>query len=332
MRNDRNIDCSAPVAIWKEEDMIGTKRVKAMVTILRTRGCWWSKEGGCTMCGYNVESVPDVSIDNLRVQLRSVIAKYDGEEMMKVYTSGSFLDDREMPRLVRDELFAAFPTVERFLFETRPEFVTDEAIDTLPPGRCAIALGLESADDDVLDRSIRKGFHREDYERAAGLLDHRSIPLRTYLLLKPPFLTEARAIQDTVASVEVAQRYSDTISINPLNVQTRTLVEALWRRGDYRPPWIWSLIDVLKATAGKGRARVMSSPSGGGTPRGVHNCGKCDRKLLDAVERFSVNQDIAELDGLDCGCRREWEGLLYHQDRMRTSVDLERHLGNELDR
>ena len=296
MRTDRTIDCSAPVAIWKEEDMIGTKRVRAMVTILRTRGCWWSKEGGCTMCGYNVESVPDVSIEDLRVQLRSVLARYDGEEMMKVYTSGSFLDDREMPRRIRDELFAAFPTVERFLFETRPEFVTDEAIDTLPPDAAPSPLAWRAR----TTRCSIAPYARDSTERIMRGLPVCStiaIPLRTYLLLKPPFLTEARAIQDTVASVEVAQRYSDTISINPLNVQTDTLVEALWRRGDYRPPWIWSLIEVLKATAGRGRARVMSSPSGGGTPRGVHNCGKCDRKLLDAVERFSVNQDVAELDG-----------------------------------
>ena len=48
--------------------MIDGERVKAMVAILRTKGCWWSKSGGCSMCGYNVEST-DVSVDDLKAQL-----------------------------------------------------------------------------------------------------------------------------------------------------------------------------------------------------------------------------------------------------------------------
>ncbi len=331
MRSTRTIDRTSPVAIWKEEDMIGGERVKAMVAILRTKGCWWSKSGGCSMCGYNVEST-DVSVDDLKAQLAKLLDRYDGEPMLKVYTSGSFLDENEVPSTIKGELFDSFPRVRRFLIESRPEFVVESTIDSLPKGRSAIALGLESADDDVLDRSVRKGFHLNDYQRAADVLASGSVPLRTYLLLKPPYLTEARAIKDTTASIEVARRTSETISINPLNVQSHTLVEALWRRGDYRPPWLWSLVEVLRCTAGKGGPRILSTPSGGGTPRGVHNCGKCDRKILDAVERFSYTQDVRELDGLECGCRHEWEGLLLYQDRMRTAVDLDRHLGSDQER
>ena len=331
MRNTRTIDRTSPVAIWKEEDMIGGERVKAMVAILRTKGCWWSKSGGCSMCGYNVEST-DVSVDDLKAQLARLLDRYDGEPMLKVYTSGSFLDENEVPAAIKGELFDSFPKVRRFLIESRPEFVIEANIDALPKGRSAIALGLESANDDVLDRSVRKGFHLKDYQRAAEVLASSSVPLRTYLLLKPPYLTEAQAIRDTVASIEVARRTSETISINPLNVQSHTLVEALWRRGDYRPPWLWSLVEVLRSTAGKGGPRILSTPSGGGTPRGVHNCGKCDRKILDAVERFSYTQDVRELDELECGCRHEWEGLLLYQDRMRTAVDLDRHLGSDQER
>lgn len=75
----------------------------------------------------------------------------------------------------------------------------------------------------------------------------------------------------------------------------------------------------------------MSSPSGGGTVRGVHNCDACDRKVLEAIQSFSFEQDLAELDGLECGCRGEWTALMDVQGTMGTTVDVARHLSNELE-
>jgi archaeosine synthase beta-subunit len=193
-----------------------------------------------------------------------------------------------------------------------------------------VALGLESADDDVLRRSIRKGFTVADYVRAAGTLRKHSIPVRTYLLMKPPFMSEARAVRDTAASIEFARPYSESISINPVNVQSGTVIEDMWRRGDYRSPWLWSLVEVLRSGFREGGPRLFSSPSGAGTLRGVHNCDKCDRKVLDAVQRFSFEQDPKALDGLECGCKDEWRTLLQVQDGMATAVDLSRHLEDDI--
>jgi len=208
--------------------------------------------------------------------------------------------------------------------------VTDEALQGLPKEKVLVALGLESADDEVLRRSIRKGFTVADYVKAAETLRRHSIPVRTYLLLKPPFMTEARAIRDTAASIEFARQYSESISINPVNVQSGTIIEDMWRRGDYRSPWIWSLVEVLRAGWKEGGPRLFSSPSGAGTLRGVHNCDKCDRKVLDAVQRFSFEQDPKFLDGLECGCKDEWKMLQQVQDEMATTVDLSRHLEDDI--
>ncbi len=327
--NDVALRCM-PTAVWKEDDMIGTDKVKAMVAILRTKGCWWAFQKGCTMCGYNVESDQGITIEDLRAQLASVKGKYSGEPMVKIYTSGSFLDEREIPSELRLEILGAFPQAQKIIFETRPEFVTDEALESLPKEKVLVALGLESADDEVLRRSIRKGFTVADYVKAAENLRRHSIPVRTYLLLKPPFMTEARAIRDTSAAIEFARQYSESISINPVNVQSGTIIEDMWRRGDYRSPWIWSLVEVLKAGWKEGGPRLFSSPSGAGTLRGVHNCDKCDRKVLDAVQRFSFEQDPKYLDGLECGCKDEWKMLLQVQDVMATTVDLSRHLEDEI--
>jgi len=55
---DRRPDPAPPgeaarfVNLWNEPEAIGTERVDAFVSILRTRGCYWADVKGCSMCGY----------------------------------------------------------------------------------------------------------------------------------------------------------------------------------------------------------------------------------------------------------------------------------------
>ena len=125
-------------ALWKESDMSNGRKVDAMVVILRTNGCCWVRQGGCTMCGYREAgyreaSLTDVTEDDLLKQLEQALAKYKGEPFVKIYTSGSFLDDNEVPPEVRRRFFEAFSGCERILFESRPEFITPESLADVPP-------------------------------------------------------------------------------------------------------------------------------------------------------------------------------------------------------
>jgi radical SAM enzyme (TIGR01210 family) len=323
-------ELQSPVSIWKEEDVIDGQRAEAFVVILRTTGCWWSWQKGCLMCGYNSASSRAVTPDDIRAQMSKAAQRYKSERLVKIYTSGSFLDPNEIPLDIRSEIFSVFNPAERILFESRPDFIVEENLADLDP-RSAVAIGLETANEEVLRRCVRKGFTVEDYTRAAGVLREKKIPLRTYLLLKPPYLTERAAVQDAILSIGYASKFSESVSINPVNVQRDTVVDMLWRRGNYRPPWLWSLIEVLRKGKEISECRLMSSPSGGGTTRGAHNCDRCDRKILDAVQRFSYSQDLDDLGDLDCGCRKEWTGLMDLQDTMGTTVDVARYLSNELE-
>jgi radical SAM enzyme (TIGR01210 family) len=316
-------------ALWKEKDMADGRVVDTMVIILRTRGCFWSKEGGCHMCGYNSASSSAVTTEDLLAQLDAAMERYRDEPFVKIYTSGSFLDDNEVPPEVRTEVFRRFSGTERLLFESRPEFVLPARVAGLPP-QVTVALGLESANDAVLRESIHKGFSVADHRRAAQILQDAKLDIRNYVLLKPPFLSERAAIRDSLQTIRFASSYSTEISINPLNVQRGTLVERLWKRGNYRPPWIWSLMQVMEQGWTEDGPRIVSSPSGGGTPRGVHNCRDCDGELLKAIERFSFNQDVQELQGHDCGCRKRWHGALEAEAAFGTTVDLDRNLHNGL--
>ncbi|EQD62283.1 hypothetical protein B2A_02899, partial [mine drainage metagenome] len=44
-----------------------------------------------------------------------------------------------------------------------------------------------------------------------------------------------------------------------------------------------------------------------GLPRGPHNCGRCDREVLAAIEAASLTQTFEGLETLACPCRTEWQ-------------------------
>jgi radical SAM enzyme (TIGR01210 family) len=301
-----------PAAVWKEKESLDGKIVDAGVVILQTTGCSHFHRGGCSMCGYNIGSNVNIAPKDISKQFTQAVKELGKIDMLKVYTSGSFLDAREIRMEQADQILRhCADNNVRLLFESRPEYITTESLDRVLKihDRIELALGLESANDRVLRYSINKGFTVKDYDDAVGILADKRVDIRTYVLLKPPFLTEAEAVADAKATITHAAKTSKTISLNPVNVQKGTLVERLWKNWAYRSPWLWSVLGVLKASKDCGR-KVICDPTGGGKERGAHNCGKCDDIILDSIRSFSQTQDESRLGSPDCDCREIWKSVM----------------------
>lgn len=302
----------ALVNSWTEAESLDGARVPARVLILRTRGCYWADLKGCSMCGYAKDTLGrSATREELALQVAEALRGYRGEPYVKVYTSGSFLDDREVDPGSRVALARAFRgRARRLLFETLPEFATPEALAPVREafgGELEVALGLESTQPEVLNRLVNKGSTPQEYLDAARRVRAAGDRTKGYLLLKPPYLTEAEAVEDVLRSVEVARGEFDALSVNPVHIQNGTVVEWQYRRGRYRPPWLWSVVDVLRRGAPLAAGtRLVSFPTAGGLPRGPHNCGECDRRVLEAIAEASLDQRFDALDGLDCACRPKY--------------------------
>ncbi len=319
-------DANSYVSAWNEKDVLNGEIVDALVVILRTRGCSWARNKGCTMCGYYNDCNPKVKGENIIAQMEKAWRKSEGQKLLKIFTSGSFLDDREVPPETRREVLSVAAEIfEQVIFETRPEYVIRESIEDCLShfSNIQVALGLESANDMVLTHSINKGFLFDDYMRAARTVKEAGASLKTYLLVKPPFLTEKEAIRDSVESAKKVKDLTDVISFNPVNVQKRTLVEKLWRRDEYRPPWLWSVVKILEECRDLG-PRVVSFPTAGGKKRGPHNCYECDSEILKEIEEFSlgIRNGFQEAQ---CACNDVWNDLLDTQGFAQSSIDIERY-------
>lgn len=298
--------------MWTEQDVLNGEAVEAFVLILRTRGCFWARHSGCSMCGYFRDSHPDIGPAELREQLHSARDRYQGQPLVKIFTSGSFLDPREVPadlqQLILDTFFEQARQVS---IETRPEFIPHLKEVDVPAGRTLeVAMGLESANDRVLEHSIGKGFTYDQWRAGAEEVVDAGHPLKVYVLIKPPFLTEAEAIEDALLSAEKVADIAHAVSFNPVAIHGYTLVEYLWHRGLYRPPWLWSVAEVLRRAPEHFPGLIKCDVVAGGQQRGAHNCGSCDSLFLDALAAATLQGKNDVWDCLHCDCREEWLDVL----------------------
>ncbi|MHA1955394.1 MAG: archaeosine biosynthesis radical SAM protein RaSEA [Candidatus Thorarchaeota archaeon] len=321
---------SQPSAKWVAPVRLRTGTGKALSIVLGTVGCTHarSSSGGCTMCSYLLDGTEQNPSDDQIVEQFLVAFQTLQDEpaplSVKIYTSGSFLDLEEVSLDARNRILEHITKDKRItevVLESRPEFVSDTSMSDvrgiLGDKHIEIGIGLESWSDRTRSICINKGFDGESFKHALETAKKFNVGVRAYVLLKPPFLTEQEAISDSVGTIkEAASMWATTISVNPLNVQKYTLVERLWSRDAFRPPWLWSVIEVLKQARSQveSRIRLLCDPVAAGKRRGAHNCGSCDKEVIDAIREFSLNQDEKVFESLSCDCKAQWHHTLGHED------------------
>ncbi len=306
-----------PVSAWSEKDLLEKEVVDTFVIIFKTKGCSWALESGCSMCGYfNDSAFEDISGKDLLSQFENAMQKYNGERFVKIFTSGSFLDEKEISVNVRKKILKKlYETADKVSVESRPEYITNESLskikDLYKNKIFEIGIGLETADNFIREKIINKGFTFEDYTKAADIMKKNNVQLKTYALIKPPFLSEKQAIEDSLETVEKIKDITDIVSFNPVNVQRNTYVRYLWNRKMYRPPWLFSIIEILeKSKKIAPNVRIKCDIVGGGNIRGAHNCRKCDKQFLKSISDFSLKQDTKIFKNLKCNCSEKWHDQL----------------------
>ena len=308
-----------PLASWRGKERYENELLECLTVIFKSGGCTWS---ACRMCSYRHERYKNESCDtllaHLRAQLAWVMDEYDPKEfrMVKIFTSGSFFDPYEVPPAFLVDVASAFRG-KLLIAETRPEFVREDVlssfINALDDGSWKIplycAIGLETSNDAIREKSINKGFAFRDFTDAARRAHKAGAGVKAYLLLKPLFVTEGEAVADMKSSFADTIPHAEMLSMNPCTVQRNTELEFYWKRGAYRPPYLWSVLTLLAAAP----VHVTCDPLGGGQKRGPHNCGTCDYEIVKGIRDYSLTGDrdlVGALLDIACECKKEWEFVL----------------------
>ncbi|MFX1302334.1 MAG: archaeosine biosynthesis radical SAM protein RaSEA [Promethearchaeota archaeon] len=321
-----------PISFWIKRDRLINEIGKEFTIILRTKGCSWAlgEAGGCSMCGYYLDAnIEDVSATEIINQFdyafnnRINEIKQDSNNfVLKIFNSGSFLDEIEVPEEVRKYIYGKIAKEEKikeFVIESRLKYISSEKLEEisefLDKKYVEIAIGLETVDDYIRNNYINKGVLFKHFKEVLNRCKEHNIGVKVYLLLKPPFLNEQAAIDDCSKSIKTLIGLNvNSISINPLNIQKGTLVEYLWFQNRYRPPWFYSLFKCLKKSITQENlkyVRILSDPSGAGTKRGIHNCLKreCENSAKRTLKDFVLTQNLKELDQNEheCDCRKKYQ-------------------------
>ncbi len=311
-----------PLASWKGQDRFFDEVKPTLTAIFLSGGCSWNR---CRMCGYKNDRDScsrDELIEHMNAQVQWLGDNFSADEyaLGKIFTSGSVFDSHEVPLEVLDT-FGNFFRGKPLVAESRPEYVTEDALSRLlstldagQPHPLTVAIGLETTSDAIREKSIDKGNTFADFQHAADTAHDAGVAVKAYLLMKPLFLTEKEAMDDMQKSIAEVSSYADMISMNLCTVQGRTELEHLWQRGSFRPPYLWSAVNVLL----NADVFVSCDPVGGGFTRGPHNGkiqheGCLDKEIVAAINEYSLSGDKQILQTVwDAGsdCRDEWEFVL----------------------
>ena len=295
--------------------------------VLPTRGCSWalSESGGCSVCGYVNDSSRDRPIpseqilEQIHYSLNQIVPSKPIE--LKLFNSGSFFDENDIPRKLRLhilDIVKKTPGVKLLSVESRPEYlfnqqeVIDETNKLLKPIKLEIGMGLESSNNAILKDCWNKGFSIEDYRKSVEIARSQDIRIKTYILIKPPFLTEAEAIYDSIKTTYEAVRIgTNVVSFNPCNIQNGTLVHELAKKDRYQPPWLWSILLIVQTVRNQfPELEIICEPTAAGKRRGTHNCRKCDHKVLDLINKVIINNKIPKDFSKICSCYFKWRLLV----------------------
>jgi archaeosine synthase beta-subunit len=322
---------------WKQDDLLYSGRGKSIFMILPTSGCSWalSDSGGCTMCSYISDSpLEEVSSKALIEIFGKLFDKYDLKTgtAVKIFTSGSFLNEQEFPKEARDKILKILNEqkyVEEVVVESRPEYIKagtiKECCESLPDKIFEVSIGLETGNEQIRKNNINKGFSNYDFENVVNIIkkmkDYCKIKSKAYIFVKPIFISEKDAIEDAVNSAVYAERVGvDRIAFCPATIHKGTLMEVLWRRGSYQPPWIWSILEIIKKVRKSVKIPFIMDTSGFGARRGPFNCKKCNYKLKNIIIESNLKQSIPP--EFKCECKKKWNADIKFSNITRSTTNL----------
>ncbi|SVE13517.1 uncharacterized protein METZ01_LOCUS466371, partial [marine metagenome] len=198
-------DASKPATVYVTPEL--TKEgipCQAATIILRTKGCHWWWSSGCTFCGYFNDTRDDITNDDLLDQWnfsREKLNDFHDVQMIKIYTSGSLLEDREIPIEFQQFVLSETNRLNKHLvIESRTEQLTSKKLSWAIKynSNFTVAIGLEAYDDEVLRFHVNKGFTIKSWHKAVNQLKKHNLRIKSYLMFKPPFMSEGEALTQCI--------------------------------------------------------------------------------------------------------------------------------------
>ena len=290
-----SVNPQRPYAFLAEQERASTGAVVNVATIFLTnRECPFR----CLFCDLwkntTDERVPRGAIPQ---QLQLALAELPPCQSVKLYNSGNFFDRQAIPPEDHDEIAQLVSTFDTVVVENHPSLCNDACLrfrDRLS-GKLEIAIGLETAHPEVLSR-VNKRMSRETFQQAVEFLVGEQISVRSFILLRPPYLTEELGREWAIRSLEFAFDCGvECCTIIPTRSGNGAL-EQLAATGHFRPPQRASLEAVFTTGLEMNRGRVFVDLW---DFKRISRCPSCTTAQQQRLQHMNLTQSV--LPPIPCG-------------------------------
>lgn len=294
------VDPWKPYGFFLEEEAAADGGVSSSAVILLTnKECPWR----CLMCDLwkhtLTETVPmgaiPAQIEHALAQLRAKPAQ------VKLYNSGSFFDPAAIPPGDDPAIAEKIRFATNVVVESHPRLVGARAAHfrDLLGGSLEVAMGLETVHPAVLPR-LNKRFTLEQFAEAATFLRENKISVRAFVLVQPPFIASAEAVEWAVKSAQFAFSCgAGVVSLIPTRPGNGSL-EKLRDNGEFSPPSLLTLESALEECLGLHEGRVFADTWELGQ---FSACPVCLAARQDRLTRMNLSQQIEpRVHCAACGC------------------------------
>ncbi|HEY2155732.1 MAG TPA: hypothetical protein VGH33_08880 [Isosphaeraceae bacterium] len=238
------LDPRRPYAFLVEPELGPGGEVEDVATIFLTnRECPWR----CLMCDLWRNTLEEtVPAGAIAEQIAFALAEFPGldpaRSSLKLYNAGSFFDPRAIPTDEYSAIARLAAPFRRTIVESHPALVGRRCLEFRDQlgSRLEVAMGLETVHPEVLGR-LNKRMTLDQFRRAADLLAREEIDLRVFILVRPPWLSEAEGLEWARRSLDFAFDCGASVcSLIPTRAGNGAM-ESLAAAGEFAPPSLESL-------------------------------------------------------------------------------------------
>lgn len=282
----RTVDPWEPLGVlWEEERTPEGDLLPALTVFLAGAECPFT----CVFCDLWKETL-DVPTPPgaLPVQIAKALAAagpVPRPAALKLYNASNFFEPRAVPPADDEEILGLAAPFSRVTVECHPRLIGERCLRFAArlAGRLEVAMGLETVHREALAR-MDKGMTVEDFDRAAGRLRQAGIGVRAFVLVAPPFVPPAEAVEWAVRSAAHAfAQGAERVSLIPVREGNGAL-DALRLTGDFTPPCLDQLEEALERCLAAGGGIVTADLW---DAQRFAACPACAGARLDRLDRMN---------------------------------------------
>lgn len=242
--------------------------------------------------------------------------KSDNVDRFQVFNGGSYFPNSELPYEFQKYVYehvAQHKKAKQLFVEAYPRFISqrklEDAVEALGKKDLIVGIGFESHNDTVRNVMLKKRIDLKLFERKIRMMQAFGIKTSIYVFLKAPHLTEKQAYEEALNTLKYLYELGvDEMVLSCAFVQEGTKLEVMYKLGEFRPPWLWTILAIIQ----EAKAREWPLVIGGfdDTPppiAGPSNCEACDPTILDMIEHHRKTGSLPDSATPNCECHKEWQ-------------------------